>query len=83
MVIWSQRTFYFQNFITSAPLFILSSDLLEVEAVRDVVSGHEGSQQVCDGAGLSTVRPEQERVHSPLSGEQHRKEMGVGNAAGR
>lgn len=45
------------------------SDLLEVEAVGDVIGGHEGSQQMGDGTGLATVRPERERVHPPLSGE--------------
>lgn len=45
-------------------------DLLEVEAVRNVVSSHETSQQMCDGSGLTTVRPEQECVHSSLSKEQ-------------
>lgn len=46
------------------------TDLLEVEAVRDVVRSHEGSQQMGDGAGLTAVRPEGERVHPPLSGKQ-------------
>lgn len=46
------------------------TDLLEVEAVRDVISSHEGSQQMGDGTGLTTVRPEHERVHPPLSGKQ-------------
>jgi len=46
------------------------TDLLEVEAVGDVVRGHEGSQQMGDGAGLTAVRPECERVHAPLSGKQ-------------
>lgn len=46
------------------------SDLFEVEAVGDVIGGHEGSQQMGDGTGLATVRPERERVHPPLSGEQ-------------
>lgn len=43
------------------------TDLLEVEAVGDVVSSHEGSQQMGDGTGLAAVRPERERVHAPLS----------------
>lgn len=46
------------------------TDLLEVEAVRDVIGSHEGSQQMGDGTGLTTVRPEHERVHPPLSGKQ-------------
>lgn len=46
------------------------TDLLEVEAMRDVVSGHEGSQQMGDGTSLTTVRPECEGVHPPLSEEQ-------------
>lgn len=47
------------------------TDLLEIEAVRDVISSHEGSQQMGDGTGLTTVRPERECVHPPLSGKQH------------
>lgn len=43
------------------------TDLLEVEAMRDVVSSHEGSQQMGDGTSLTTVRPEHECVHPPLS----------------
>lgn len=46
------------------------SDLFEVEAVGNVIGGHEGSQQMGDGTGLAAVRPERERVHPPLSGEQ-------------
>lgn len=46
------------------------SDLFEVEAVGDVIGGHEGGQQMGDGTGLATVRPERERVHPSLSGEQ-------------
>lgn len=46
------------------------TDLLEVEAVRDVVSSHEGSQQVGDGASLTAVRPERKGVHPPLPGKQ-------------
>lgn len=38
--------------------------------MRDVVSSHEGSQQMGDGTGLTAVRPERECVHSPLSGKQ-------------
>lgn len=45
-------------------------DLFEVEAMRDVVGGHESSQQMGDGTGLTTVRPERERVHPPMSVEQ-------------
>lgn len=38
--------------------------------MRNVVSSHEASQQMCDGSGLTTVRPEQECIHSSLSREQ-------------
>lgn len=38
--------------------------------MRDVVSSHEGSQQMGDGTSLTTVRPEHECVHPPLSGKQ-------------
>lgn len=47
----------------------MRSDLFEVEAVGDVIGGHEGGQQMGDGTGLATVRPEHERVHPPLSGD--------------
>lgn len=63
----SKRDVYFREFIS---LHKVNSDLFEVEAVRDVIGGHESSQQVGDGTGLTTVRPERERVHPPLSGEQ-------------
>lgn len=46
------------------------TDLLEVEAVRDVVSSHEGCQQMGDGTGFTAVRPERECVHPPLSVKQ-------------
>lgn len=49
---------------------IQRTDLLEVKAVRDVISSHEGSQQVGYGTSLTAVRPEHECVHAPLSGEQ-------------
>lgn len=52
---------------------IQRTDLLEVEAVRDVVSSHEGSQQVGYGTSLTAVRPEHERVHAPLPGEQNNR----------
>lgn len=45
------------------------TDLLEVKAMRDVISSHEGSQQMGDGTSLTTVRPEHECVHPPLSGK--------------
>ena len=38
--------------------------------MRDVVSSHEGSKQMGDGTSLTTVRPEHECVHPPLSGKQ-------------
>lgn len=38
--------------------------------MRDVISGHEGSQQMGNGTGLTAVRPEHERVHPPLSAKQ-------------
>lgn len=46
-------------------MFGEATDLLEIEAVRDVVSCHEGGQQMGDGSSLSTVGPELEGVHSP------------------
>lgn len=48
------------------------TDLLEVEAVGDVIGSHEASEQMGDSTSLTTVRPEQESVHAPLSGKQHR-----------
>lgn len=39
--------------------------------MRDVISSHEGSQQMGYGTGLTAVRPEHERVHPPLSGKQN------------
>lgn len=63
----SKRDVFFREFIS---LHKVKSDLFEVEAVRDVIGGHESSQQVGDSTGLTTVRPERERVHPPLSGEQ-------------
>lgn len=49
---------------------IQRTDLLEVKAMRDIVSSHECSQQVGYGTSLTAVRPEHECVHAPLSGEQ-------------
>lgn len=49
-----------------AAIEYFATDLFEVEAVRNVVSCHEGSQQMSDGAGFTTMRPEHERVHPPL-----------------
>jgi len=43
-------------------------NLLEVEAVRDVVCSHEAGQQVSDSSSLSTVRSELECVHSSFPG---------------
>lgn len=53
--------------------------------MRDVIGGHESSQQMGDSTGLTTVRPERERVHPPLSVEQrtnvHLEEPLEGDAA--
>ena len=43
-------------------------DLLEVETMGDVVSSHEGSEQMGHGSSLTTVGSELEGVHSPLPG---------------
>lgn len=59
-----QRRLFGREFIL---LHKATSDLFEVEAVGDVIGGHEGGQQMGDGTGLATVRPERERVHPPLS----------------
>lgn len=45
--------------------------------MRDVVSGHEGSQQMGDGPGLTAVRPEHECVHPPLTGKQMRNTYSI------
>lgn len=37
--------------------------------MRDVISRHEGSQQMSDGTSLTTVRSKRECVHPPLSRE--------------
>ena len=38
--------------------------------MRDVIGGHEGGQQMGNGTGLTTVRPERKRVHPSLSAKQ-------------
>lgn len=67
---YSRRTFFCKESSTFLKTQKERADLLEVEAMGDVVSSHEGSQQMGDGPGLSTVRPEQEGVHASLSGKQ-------------
>lgn len=52
--------------------------------MRDVIGGHECSQQMGDSTGLTTVRPERECVHPSLSVEQwknaHLEEPSEGEA---
>lgn len=45
-------------------------NLLEIEAMRDVVSCHETGQKMGDGTGFTAVRPKQEGVHPPLPVEE-------------
>lgn len=59
-----------QQKCVSNKTFSEREDLLQVEAVRDVICSHERSQQMGDGTSLTTVRPEQEGVHAPLPAHQ-------------